>query len=72
MPSQATVTAPVGPGNSVSSLLLTGVTKVEVEPYPKSIIRIFHDKGVSEYGSQATTTFTMSPSSGNITIVISQ
>lgn len=72
MPSQATVTAPTGPGSSVTSLVLTGVTEVLVLTAPKSMITIKHDKGLSEFAISGTTTFTVTPSSGNLTIVISQ
>lgn len=72
MPSQATVTGKTGPASTVTSLVLTGVTEMLVQPYPRSLVKIYHDKGMSEFDIQATTTFTMGPSSGNITVVISQ
>lgn len=72
MPSTATVTGKTGPASTVTALVLTGVTEVQVFPYPKSIVKIFHDKGMSEFDTQATTTFTMGPSAGNITVTISQ
>lgn len=72
MPSQATVTGKTGPASTVTSLVLTGVTRLEVFPFPKSVVKIDHDKGSSEFDIQATTTFTMGPSAGNLTVVISQ
>lgn len=72
MPTQATVTAPTGAGSSVSALVLTGVTEILILPAPKAVITIKHDKGISEYAINATTTFTVTASGGNLTIVISQ
>jgi hypothetical protein len=72
MASTATVTAPVGPGGSVSAVVLTGVTELFVQPAPSSMLFIKHDKGRSEFAINATTTFTVTPSSGNLTVTISQ
>lgn len=72
MPSQATVTAPVGPGGSVTAIVLIGVTELLAVPFPVSMVYIKHDKGRSEFAISGTTTFTMGPSAGNITVVISQ
>lgn len=72
MPSTATVTAPLGPGLSATSLSLTGVTELLIYPAPRSIAQIKHSGGYNEFAINATTTFTLSPSSGDLTIVISQ
>lgn len=72
MPSQATVTAPFGPGQTATAVVLTGVTEILVQPFPSAMLFIKHDKGRSEYGIFATTTFTVTPSAGNLTVTISQ
>lgn len=72
MPSQATVTGKTGPASTVTSLVLTNVTRMEVFPFPKSILKIDHDKGSSEFDIQATTTFTITASGGVLTVVVSQ
>lgn len=72
MPSQATITGVTGPAATVTSLVLTGVTEMLVLTAPKSIITIKHDKGISEFALNATTTFTVTASTGNLTVVISQ
>lgn len=72
MPSTATVTGKTGPAQTVTSLVLNNVTRLDIETFPKSLVKIYHDKGMSEFDIQATTTFTVTPSGGNLTVTISQ
>jgi hypothetical protein len=72
MSSSATVTAPSGAGTLVTSAVFTGVTELLVQPAPSSMLFIKHDAGRSEFAINATTTFTVTPSSGNLTVVVSQ
>lgn len=73
MPSQATVTGRTGPAVTVTSLVIQNVVRLEALPYPKSVVSIQTSDGkIQEFDIQATTTFTMGPSSGNLTITISQ
>lgn len=72
MASSATVTGKTGPAVTVTSLSLTGVTELQVLTAPKSVVQITHSKGISQFDLAATTTFTVTPSSGNLTITISQ
>lgn len=71
MPSQVTITAKTGPGQTVTTLVLTGVTRIEYDTDPKSLLKILHDKGQSEFDIEASTVWTTTLSSGNITVVIS-
>jgi len=72
MASSATVTAPTGPGQTVTAVVFTGVTELLVQPAPQSMLFIKHDAGRSEFAINATTTFTVTPSSGNLTVTVSQ
>lgn len=73
MPSQATVTGKTGPAQTITSQLFQNVVRLEILPYPKSVCSIQTSDGkIQEFDIQATTTFTLGPSSGNLTVVISQ
>ena len=71
MPSQITITGKTGPGSTVTALVLTGVTRIEYDTDPRSVIRIYHDKGVTDVDIEAQTTWSTTLSSGNITVTIS-
>lgn len=72
MPSSATVTGVTGPAKVVTSLALTGVTRLDVLTAPKSVITVYCDQGIKYFDMNGTTTFTISPSTGTLTITISQ
>ncbi len=72
MPSQATITGKTGPAVTVTSLVLTGVTEMLVQAAPKSVLQITHDKGISHFDLNATTTFTVTIAAGVITVAVSQ
>lgn len=71
MPSQVTITAKTGPGQTVTSLVLTGVTEMNYQTFPRSLLKVVHDKGQSEFDIQAQTTWTITLSGGNVTVVVS-
>jgi hypothetical protein len=71
MPHQATCSAPVGPGKSVTSLVLRDVKEVHLD-FVKKVAQVVQNDGrVAEVDISAITTFTDTISSGNHTIVIS-
>ena len=73
MPTTATVTGKTGPAQTITAQVITNVVRLEVLPYPKSVCSIQDSSGkIQEFDIQATTTFTVTPSSGNLTITISQ
>lgn len=71
MPSQLTITAKTGPGGTVTALVLTGITEFTYFTDPKSLLKVTHDKGTSEFDVEASTVWTITLSSGNVTMVIS-
>ena len=66
-----TVTAPIGPGNTVSSLVLNNCRKVEMD-VAAEIVRITDEKGkVHEFEYETIATLTWSISGETATVAIS-
>jgi len=72
MPSTVTVTGKTGPAVAVTSLVLTGVTEILFQTAPKDMLFITANEGRKEFDLSATTTTTMTISSGVITLTIAQ
>ncbi len=72
MPSQATVTSKIGPGKTVTSLVLTNLTVFNLQLGGKSVLHTESDQGPKDFDIAATTTLTCSIASGVATIVVSQ
>jgi hypothetical protein len=72
MPSQATVTAKAGPALTVTSLVLTNLTKFELSLAGKSMLYTESDQGKKEFDINATSTLTCTIAAGVATIVVSQ
>jgi len=72
MPSQATITGKVGPGNTVTSQLISDVVRLEYLVAPRSILFLQTSDGkIREFDIAADTTWTTTLSAGNITVTIS-
>jgi len=71
MPSQATITGKTGPATTVTSLVLTNLTKFNMDLANKVLFTV-SDQGQREFDLAATTTVTCSISAGTATIVVSQ
>lgn len=73
MPSTATVTGKTGPAQTVTSAVINNVVRLEVLTAPKSVLFVQESNGkIREFDLNGTTTFTVTPSTGNLTITISQ
>lgn len=71
MPSQLTVTAPTGPGVSVTSLVLRNVTDIDFQLGGKSILRVESDNGIDHFDISDSSTVTFTLASGVGTVVVS-
>ena len=71
MPSQATITGKTGPAATVTSLILTNLTKFNMDLANKVLFTV-SDQGQREFDLAATTTLTCTIASGVATIVVSQ
>lgn len=71
MPSQATITSKTGPGITVTSLVLTNLTKFNMDLAGKVLFTV-SDQGQREFDIAATTTLTCTIAAGVATIVVSQ
>ena len=69
MPSQLTFTGPIGPGNTVTAKVFTGVTNVDYN-LTNYNMRIVCDQGIIFVDINAITTITHTISSKNHTITI--
>jgi hypothetical protein len=72
MPSQATVTAKAGPALTVTSLLLSELTRFELVLGGKSMLFTESAQGKKEFDINATSTLTCTIAAGVATIVVSQ
>lgn len=72
MPSTAVLTnTKTAIAQNIASLTIQNVVRLEALPYPKSVVSIQTSDGkILELDISATTTFTMGPSTGNLTITI--
>lgn len=70
MASQITVTAKTGPGNQVTSLVLTGLGSVKYD-FTRQVVTIEHSGGFKEFDLGGVTTATISISGLNYTLVLS-
>jgi hypothetical protein len=72
MASQFTITGKVGPGNTVTSQLIADVVRFEYLTAPKSMLFVQTSEGkIYEFDISADTTWTITLSSGNVTVVVS-
>jgi hypothetical protein len=71
MPSQATITGKTGPAATVTSLILTNLTKFNMDLGNKVLFTV-SDQGQREFDLGATTTLTCTIAAGVATIVVSQ
>lgn len=71
MPSTFTVTGKAGPAQTMTAQTFLNVTRFEYEVYPKSILRIVHQAGLTEIDIGAQTTWTTVLASGHVTVTIS-
>lgn len=71
MPSQATITAPTGPGSDVSALVLTNLRTFNLD-LAKSVLHTESDLGPRDFDIAATDTLTCTIADGVATIVVSQ
>ena len=73
MASTATITGKTGPAVTVTSAVINNVVRLEVLTAPKSVLFVQESSGkIREFDLNGTTTFTVTPSTGNLTITISQ
>lgn len=79
MASQATITAKTGPGNTVTSQVLTNVTRMDFQTnnpsagITKNVLFVQCDQGLLQFDINATTTITCTiTAGGNATWVVSQ
>lgn len=70
MPSQITVTGKTGPGNQVTSLVLTGLQSVKYD-FGKQVVTVEHANGTREFDLGGVTTATIGISGSNYTLVMS-
>lgn len=74
MPHQATVTAPTGPARALTSQVLLGVTRVDMDLNDK-ILQIYQDPAqstmVKEFDLNGVTTLTCTITGGNYAFVMS-
>lgn len=71
-PSQATITGKTGPGVTVTSLVLTNLTKFDLRLGGKSVLYTESDQGQREFDVNATSTLTCTIAAGVATIVVNQ
>lgn len=72
MPSQATITSVIGPGKTVTTLVLTGLRVFNLELAGKSVLHTESDLGSRDFDIAATDTLTVSIAAGVAEIVVSQ
>jgi hypothetical protein len=73
MPSQITITAPIGPGKGPTATVLTDVTALEFLFNPKSTLKVKHGKGkTSDFDISASDTWTATIAAGVGTVTVSQ
>lgn len=73
MPSgQLTITAPTGPGSSVSSLVLTGVRNLNFDTARAVLAVTLADDTVRNFDIAATSTITATAAAGVFTFAVSQ
>lgn len=72
MSGQTTVTAPIGPGLTATSQVITGVREVVFDTLAAALRVMKSDGTVVNYDLKATTTVTATASSGVFTFTVSQ
>lgn len=71
MASQATVTAKIGPGNTVTAIVLPNLTQFNLDTV-KKVLTTNSDRGIVEFDVNASTVLTCTITAGvNATIVVS-
>ena len=66
-----TITGKARPGQTVAASVFTGVYHFEFDIKPKSILTLYHDKGISQIEIGSQTTWTTTLSGGDVTVTIS-
>lgn len=69
MASSATITAKVGPGNTVTALALSNVTEIKLNCESK-VLTISQGSTVNEFDVNASSTYTLTVSSGNFSLTV--
>lgn len=67
-----TITAPTGPGSSVTSLVLTDIRSVTFDPIASRLSVMLSDGTIKNFDIKATTTITATASAGTFTFTVSQ